>query len=120
MKFVPLLRCRDMHEAIDFYTRILGFRIRGGDSPDDGVVDITNGDAVLQLSTFDGRENIAVNVVVDDVDEHWSEIIGRGFVPPDRPESPVHRGPLDQTWGSREFYIDDPSGNTLRFRSWPR
>ena len=120
MKFVPLLRCRDMRESVDFYTRVLGFEIDGGDSPDDGVLDLRSGDAVLQLSTFDGREKIAVNVVVEDVDVKWAEILGRGFVPTYCPESPVHQGPIDQTWGSREFYIDDPSGNTLRFRSWRR
>jgi hypothetical protein len=27
----------------------------------------------------------------------------------------VHAGPIDQTWGTREFYVDDPDGNTLRF-----
>jgi hypothetical protein len=33
------------------------------------------------------------------------------------PEAPqlVHEGPVDQTWGTREFYVDDPDGNTLRF-----
>jgi len=24
--------------------------------------------------------------------------------------------PVDQTWGTREFYVTDPDGNTLRFR----
>ena len=81
---------------------------------------LDRGGSILQLSTIDGQSNIAVNVVVDDVDTTWAEIIERGFVPPDRPESPVHQGPLDQTWHSREFYLDDPSGNTLRFRSWPK
>lgn len=27
----------------------------------------------------------------------------------------VHEGPIDQTWSTREFYVDDPDGNTLRF-----
>jgi hypothetical protein len=31
-------------------------------------------------------------------------------------ESPVHQGPLDQSWGIREFYVTDPNGNTLRFQ----
>ena len=120
MKFVPLLHCRDMREAVDFYTRVLGFEIYEGDTPEDVVVDLHRGGAVLQLSTIDGTPEISVNVIVDDVDTVWAELLSRCFFPPDRPESPVHRGPLDQTWGSREFYIDDPDGNTLRFRSWPK
>ena len=33
------------------------------------------------------------------------------------PDAPgmVHEGPINQTWGTREFYVDDPDGNTLRF-----
>ena len=120
MKFVPLLRCNDMSDAVEFYTSILGFELCHGSTPSDAVVDVRRGDAVLQLSTFDGQPQTAVNVIVDDVDAVWAEFTGRGFIPPDRPESPVHQGPIDQTWGSREFYIDDPAGNTLRFRSWPR
>ena len=120
MKFVPLLHCRDMHKAVDFYTRVLGFRLSEGDTPDDPVVDLHRGDAELQLSNMDGRPRIAVNVIVDHVDDLWVEFIARGLVPPNDPESPVHQGPLDQSWGSREFYIDDPDGNTLRFRSWPK
>ena len=98
---------------------MMGLAISDGDSVDDVVVCLYRDKAVLQLSTIDGRPNIAVNVIVEDVDAMWEGLIGRGFVPPQRPESRVHQGPLDQTWGSREFYLDDPSGNTLRFRSWP-
>ena len=120
MKFVPLLHCRDMREAVNFYSQLLGFELCDGDSVDDVVTGLYRGQAVLQLSTIDGRPNTAVNVIVEDVDATWAELRGRGFVRPDRPESPVHQGPLDQTWGTREFYLDDPSGNTLRFRSWPK
>lgn len=33
---------------------------------------------------------------------------------PDAPEA-LHEGPKDQSWGTREFYDDDPDHNTLRF-----
>ena len=33
---------------------------------------------------------------------------------PERP-SEVHERPVDQTWGTRELYVDDPDGNTIRF-----
>ena len=39
----------------------------------------------------------------------------RGLQSPGNPNSPVHESPIDQTWGTREFYVDDPDGNTLRF-----
>jgi hypothetical protein len=40
----------------------------------------------------------------------------RGLSVPARPDSPVHEGPMTQTWGAREIYIDDPSGDTLCFQ----
>ena len=91
MKFVPLLRCLHMREAVDFYTRVLGFALFEGDTPDDVVVGLNRGGSILQLSTIDGQSNIAVNVVVDDVDTTWAEIIERGFVPPDRPDARTSR-----------------------------
>ncbi len=39
------------------------------------------------------------------------------MVTPGNPDSPceVHEGPLDQGCGTREFYVEDPHGNTLLF-----
>jgi len=54
--------------------------------------------------------------VCDDVDERFSAFWARGLVVPSRPESPVHEGPLDQSWDTREVYIDDPSGNSLVYQ----
>ena len=54
-------------------------------------------------------------ITTDDVDALFARYRARGLVIPDRPESPVHQGPLDQTWGTREWYVDDPDGNTVRF-----
>jgi hypothetical protein len=41
----------------------------------------------------------------------------RGLATPGNPDAPrmVHEGPIDQSWGTREFYVADPDGNTLRF-----
>ena len=72
MKMIPLLRCRNMSEAIVFYTNILDFEFKYPDvSQDDWVIDLVNGDAELQLTSLEGDQNpgIAVNVRVEDVDE---------------------------------------------------
>ena len=53
-------------------------------------------------------------VTADDVDALVRKFLARGLVPPTH-KGPVHHGPTDQTWGTREFYVDDPDGNTLRF-----
>ena len=52
--------------------------------------------------------------MTEDVDALFAKFLERGLKPA-KPESPVHQGPTDQTWGTREFYVDDPDGNTLAF-----
>jgi catechol 2,3-dioxygenase-like lactoylglutathione lyase family enzyme len=118
MKMIPLLRCRNVKEAISFYTNILDFELKYPDAfADDWVIDLINEDAELQLTSLEGDQNpgIAVNVRVDDVDDLFEKYIKRGLDTSNKKGSPVHQGPLDQSWGMREFYATDPSGNTLRF-----
>lgn len=116
-----IIRTGNMAKSLDFYTRILDFQLCDPKaSADDHVVAVTGAGAILVLCTFDGTPRIPVNVVVDeDIDALFDTFISRGLVTPGNPNSPVHEGPLDQTWGSREFYINDPDGNTLRFCRWP-
>jgi catechol 2,3-dioxygenase-like lactoylglutathione lyase family enzyme len=117
MKIVPIFYCSNMREAIHFYTNILDFELAPGDSSDDVVVDLYNGAANLQLTSLKGNQKngFAVNVFVDNVDILFRKYISRGLNTSDKKESPVHQGPIDQTWGRREFYVTDADGNTLRF-----
>jgi catechol 2,3-dioxygenase-like lactoylglutathione lyase family enzyme len=116
MKAIPILRCRNMRESLSFYTRVLDFKIKyAGTSSEDPVLTIVNGIAELQLSVIDGLFGNPVNIRVDDIDGLFRKYIGRGLDTSAKKESPVHQGPLDQTWGTREFYVNDPNGNTLRF-----
>lgn len=107
-----------MKDAIDFYTKILDFQLKEKNaSADDWVVILINGDAELGLTALEGDQKLGINVFVrvDDVDGLFKKYISRGLLVPNNPDSPVHNGPIDQTWGMREFYVTDPSGNTLRF-----
>lgn len=118
MKMIPFLRCLNMKDAIDFYTKILDFQLKEKNaSADDWVVILINGDAELGLTALEGDQKLGINVFVrvDDVDGLFKKYISRGLLVPNNPDSPVHNGPIDQTWGMREFYVTDPSGNTLRF-----
>jgi uncharacterized glyoxalase superfamily protein PhnB len=115
---IPFLRCLNMNEAIDFYTRVLDFKLKDLDaSPDDFVVSLINGDAELGLTRLEGDQKLGINVYVrvDEVDELFRKYVSRGLIIPNNPDSPVHQGPIDQSWGMREFYVNDPSGNALRF-----
>ena len=79
------------------------------------MIYLINGDAEILLARMDGTARIAIYVRVDNVDAIYKKYIDRGLIVPNNPDSPVHDSPIDQTWGMREFYINDPSGNTLRF-----
>jgi catechol 2,3-dioxygenase-like lactoylglutathione lyase family enzyme len=117
---IPILFVRDVPEAIAFLTRVLDFEL-GSAWPDDApfyAVLARGADELhLNLRPGEGRFGPAsVIVLCDDVDTLFASFRERGLAVPARANSPVHEGPLDQTWGTREVYIDDPSGNTLVFQ----
>ena len=59
MKMIPLFRCRNMKEAISFYTTILDFEMKNADaSPEDWVVLLKNGDAELMLTSLEADQKI--------------------------------------------------------------
>ncbi|HYD12789.1 MAG TPA: VOC family protein [Allosphingosinicella sp.] len=114
MKMVPLFHVADMRTAVDFYTRLLDFTLWG--APDDPVVSLTRHGAELMLTSLptDQVPRVNAHLLVDDVDALFARWTGRGLDQSGRTESPVHLGPVDQSWGTREFYVTDPFGNTLR------
>lgn len=116
MKFVPLFKCTDFKRTLAFYCDILDFKLRPGDTEDDWVVTLEYAGAELMLTRVEGDQRPAINacVVVDDVDLLYSIFKKRGLTS-NQINSLVHLGPVDQTWGAREFYVTDPDGNTLRF-----
>ena len=118
MAIIPTVRCRNMQTALTFYTTILDFMRTDGrdDAGDPGfaILSRAGDDIFLSSGEGDGEFGQAIIVMVEDIDALFAKFRSRGLVPPDR-EGPVHQGPTDQTWGTREFYVDDPDGNTLRF-----
>jgi len=107
-----------MRNAIAFYTGILDFQLKYKDaSADDWVVDLVNDAIELQLTILESNTlfGSVVNIWVSDVDSLFRKYLDSGLYTSDKKDSPVHQGPLDQTWGTREFYVTDIDGNTLRF-----
>ena len=110
-----------MERSVAFYTKVLDFElVEADDEPGDPSFSVlSRNGSLLFLSSHrgDGEFGQAIAVLTDDVDSIFRTFRGRGLQTPGNPESPqaVHEGPIDQTWGTREFYVDDPDGNTLRF-----
>jgi DNA-binding CsgD family transcriptional regulator/catechol 2,3-dioxygenase-like lactoylglutathione lyase family enzyme len=117
-QIVPLLQVSDIGRAVAFYTGVLDFELSWpGEEFNDFCVELRRGAAKVFLTVFDGTPRIAICVLVDEVDDLFAQYVQRGLIPGDANISPVHAAPLDQTWGNREFYVNDPDGNTLRFQT---
>jgi catechol 2,3-dioxygenase-like lactoylglutathione lyase family enzyme len=121
MAIVPLVHCSNMRAALAFYTEILDFvRVNGDDDlADPSFCTLGRDGSELCLSSHsgDGLSGQAVIIMVDDVDAEFRKFRQRGLQTPGNPDAPegVEAGPIDQTWGTREFYVQDPDGNSLRF-----
>jgi catechol 2,3-dioxygenase-like lactoylglutathione lyase family enzyme len=117
MAIIPVLRCSRIKPSIDFYTQVLDFKLADDDElTDPAFVFLRRAGDLLVLSSY-GDGPVArgvVMVLTEDVDSLFDKFLSRGLKPA-KPESPVHQGPTNQTWGTREFYVDDPDGNTLAF-----
>jgi catechol 2,3-dioxygenase-like lactoylglutathione lyase family enzyme len=127
MNAVPVLYSRDLRRSLAFYTSVLDFTPRYPEYYDlalqNGVFDVIRDGAVIQLSIHMGRNPSAssVNLELDtpaEVDALFAYYTARGLEQSSLTESPVHVAPLDQTWGTREVYINDPDGNCLCLRAW--
>jgi catechol 2,3-dioxygenase-like lactoylglutathione lyase family enzyme len=120
MKAVPVLKCRHMQRSLAFYTGILDFSVASSFSTPDDLYhwcSLMRGESEIHLSTFpgDGVFGSVVYFRVTNIDSLFKFYCSRGLDPSHKPESPAHQRPVDQTWGMREFFIDDPDGNVLRF-----
>jgi uncharacterized glyoxalase superfamily protein PhnB len=117
-KIVPVFKVSNMRDALNHYTQVLDFVMTDPDDTADSlVVDLGNGGAAFQVTVIESDRlfGSVANIWVDDVDELFAKYKSRGLDTSRKSNSPVHQGPVDQTWGRREFYVTDADGNTLRF-----
>ena len=111
---IPLVRVSDSAAAQDFYCNRLGFRrefaYRVDDAkPDPCFMGLTRDGVWLHVSSFsgDGVSGGVVGLIVEDVDALHAELVAKGVR--------IDTGPVDQTWGTREMYVKDADGNSIRF-----
>ena len=126
MAIIPTVRCTRIKASIAFYTRILDFEwVDGDDDQSDPSFSmlIREGDSlILSSHRGDGTFGQAIVVQTNDIENLFRKFRMRGLRTPGNPDAPkeVHEGPIDQSWGTREFYVKDPDGNTLRFTQQQR
>jgi catechol 2,3-dioxygenase-like lactoylglutathione lyase family enzyme len=121
MAIIPTVRCTRMKASIAFYTGVLDFEWVDGDDdqrdPSYSMLMREGGSLILSSHRGDGTFGQAIVVQTDDVEALFRKFRARGLRTPGDPDAPkeVHEGPIHQSWGTREFYVKDPDGNTLRF-----
>ena len=111
---IPLVHVSDSAAAEDFYCNRLGFRREFAYRVDDAIPDpcfmgLMRDGVWLHGSSFsgDGVAGAVVGLIVDDVDAVHAEPAAKGVR--------IDTGPVDQTWGTREMYVKDADGNSIRF-----
>ena len=113
MNIIPVIKCKDIERSITFYTQVLDFEVLNPDEEFPYKLLIRES-ARLDISSLDGGIASILFIEVKNVDDLFKKFVERGLdISSDK--SGVHGGPLDQTWGMREFYVEDPDQNTLRF-----
>jgi uncharacterized glyoxalase superfamily protein PhnB len=113
---IPLLHVTSAVEAEKFFCQLLGFTRefahRAVDAqPDPSYIGLSRDGVALHLSSFpgDGVAGAVVNFFVTDVDALYAEFVAR--------QVPIAVAPVNQTWGTREMYVRDADGNSLRFQA---
>ena len=121
MAIIPTIRCSNVKQSVDFYVKVLDFRRADEGDVNDPAFTVLRraGDTIfLSSHTGDGVFGNHVTVVTEDVDALFKKFLARGLILPER-DSPIHHGPTEQTWGTREFMVDDPDGNSVVFAQEP-
>lgn len=122
MAIIPSIRCRHIKASVEFYTKVLDFhRADDGELRDPARIVLRRaGDAIfLSSHAGDGPFGAHVTVMTEGIDALFATFLAHGLIPPPR-DSPLHHGPIEQSWGTREVAVDDPDGNSLYFVQEPR
>ena len=108
-----------MEQSVNFYSEILDFVVADGDGasthPCFRILKRKGYELHLSSHAGDGEFGSVVVVIETNLNQLFSHFKSRGLKASTKISSPVHQGVVQQTWGTSEFYVDDPDGNTIRF-----
>jgi catechol 2,3-dioxygenase-like lactoylglutathione lyase family enzyme len=104
----PILRVKDLTASIDYYVKVLGFKI---DFHETGFVSVSRDRGCIFLVQGDqGHPGAWVWIGVADVDSLFDEYETKGA---------IRHSPTNYHWAC-EMQIEDPDGNVLRLGSEPK
>jgi catechol 2,3-dioxygenase-like lactoylglutathione lyase family enzyme len=104
----PILRVKDVQASVNYYTRVLGFKV---DFQTEIFASVSRDQCHLFLSEGDqGHFGSWVYIGVEDVEALLKEYQKSG--------AKVRHLPTNYSW-AREMQVEDPDGNVLRMGSEP-
>ena len=110
---IPVLHITSSAAAEAFYCGKLGFQVEFEGRAHEGQLDpvymsVVRDGARIHLSSHAGDAVVGgvAYIPTRDVDAVYDELRRRA--------TPIHLGPIDQSWGVRELYVLDPDGNCIR------
>ena len=106
----PVLRVKDLEASLNYYVRVLGFKINWRADEGNSFASVSRDQCHLFLSVGDqGNPGSWMWIAVTDVDALHEEFLAQG--------ASVRLPPANYPWGSREMHVEDPDGNVLRLGS---
>lgn len=117
----PVLPAREVAASVRFY-RLLGFGVSFQDDAGMPKYAALHRDGVeLHLQWADsgqwveGLDRPALRFLVDDVDALHAQFVASGAVNALSSDGSPWAAPANTPWGTREFHLRDPGGNSLQF-----
>ena len=106
----PILAVQNLPASIDYYVRVLGFKL---DWHDPGIIASVSRDRCsIMLSEGDqGKPGTWVWIGAEDIEPLFEEYLAKGAT--------VRHPPTNYSW-AYEMQIEDPDGHVLRFGSEPK
>jgi catechol 2,3-dioxygenase-like lactoylglutathione lyase family enzyme len=117
----PVLAARHVGASIAFY-RLLGFVLAFQDdevAPNYAALRRDGIELHLQWTDagqwVEGRDRPACRFLVEDIDALHAQFVASGAVDGSPSDGSPWASPADTPWGTCEFHLRDPGGNSLQF-----
>src|SRR3712207_6744037 len=103
---IPILGVRDLCASIEYYVRVLGFRVDWGGGDGSAMASVSrDGRAIMLCQGGQGQPGTWVWIGVEDVEPLVAEFTARGAT--------IRQGPTNYSW-AYEARVEDPDGHVLR------
>ena len=105
-RVAPAFHVRDIHKAIGFWTKVLGFEVAFTNGEPICFAIVRRDQAEVHLGVRPGAAgNCHCHLAVDAIDELHRACEAAGVT--------IRQPPKVQSWGVRDMIIADPDGNTM-------